>query len=138
MAQKKEFSALCPDCHTRFRDTKEEFHRPTIFHGLIIWESEPDSRLQEWSLVFRPDSILAHDLFLHHEKVGQHVLHDKFVLFDRQIESVDDVRIEPGQTYPAERYPDSVGLLYPHGGGGVIFWKEQTDTEKIDLSNYGE
>lgn len=138
MAQQKEFSALCPDCHTRFLDTKEEFHRPTIFHGLIIWESEPDSRLQEWSQVFRPDSTLVHDLFLHHEKVGLHEFHDKFVLFGSKIESVDDVKIEPDQKNPVERYPASVGLLYPHVGGNVIFWKEQTDAEKIDLSDYGE
>lgn len=90
-----------------------------------------------WLQVFRPDSTLVHDLFLHHEKVGLHEFHDKFVLFDGNIESVDGVRIEPDQKKPVERYPASVGLLYPHVGGHVIFWKEQTDAIKIDLSDYG-
>ncbi len=54
------------------------------------------------------------------------------------LESVDAVTIVFNQQNLEQRYPDSCGILDPHSGGGVIFWKE-IDAQEIDDSlDYGE
>lgn len=132
MAYQEEFDGLCPDCHTIFLATKEEFHKPKIFYGLVVWEIYQDSHLGDIFPVFKPNSPLFHTLVAHHETVGHHLGHSSFVLFNDAFESVDTIKIAPDQDDLAQRYPDSCGVLDPHAGGGVIFWKEQTHAQEVD------